>query len=43
MGIVSGMVNTPDQPAAEIVHEIVVEAEALLTDARKYHQSQSRL
>lgn len=43
MGIVSGMVNNADQPASEIVREIVVEAEALLRSARHYTGTNAHL
>ncbi|KAI0160259.1 2-nitropropane dioxygenase [Xylariaceae sp. FL1272] len=43
MGIVTGLINKPDQPAKEIVDEIVTQAADLLASASKYTASKSRL
>ncbi|GAW25172.1 putative 2-nitropropane NPD [Rosellinia necatrix] len=43
MGIVAGLVNTPDQTAKEIVDEIVTQAAALLGSAGNYVSSKPKL
>lgn len=43
MGIVAGLVNTPDQPAADIVREIVEEAYAALSQSSSYLRATSKL
>lgn len=43
MGIVVGLVNKPDQPAADIVREIVEEAYAVLSQANGYLRPTSKL
>lgn len=43
MGMVSGLVNQPDQPAAEIVAEIVEKATQLLGSAAQHLTLPSKL
>jgi hypothetical protein len=43
MGIVAGLVTKSDQTAAEIVHEISSEAEALLKGSRNYVEATAQL
>lgn len=43
MGMVAGFVNKPDQPAEDIVREIVTEAEYLLSNASQYVVTTSKL
>lgn len=43
MGLVAGLVNTPDQTAKEIVDEIVAKASELLGSAGNYVNTNSRL
>lgn len=43
MGIVSALVKVPDQPAADIVQEIVMDAERLLRGSRQYFEASARL
>jgi hypothetical protein len=43
MGVVSGMINKADQPAAEIVNEIVSQARDLLARSSDYIFTASKL